>query len=100
MAFLNRYGNLEDYSAVASTTSDPTRTMLFWHIPRSGGSTIKGIMGQCFGLTGATEAGKTENQEEVSLAIIDVQGVKYGEFTTSLRANPNTFWPPPIPSER
>jgi len=82
MAFLNRYGNLEDYSAVASTTSDPTRTMLFWHIPRSGGSTIKGIMGQCFGLTGATEAGKTENQEEVSLAIIDVQGVKYVNVDT------------------
>lgn len=78
MMFLNQFENLEDYSA---TMMDGTA--LFWHIPRSGGSTIKNIMGQCLGLVGASEVGIRDGHgNDPELNIIDFQGVRYVNVDT------------------
>jgi len=78
MMFMNQFSNLADYSA-----SMMDGTALFWHIPRSGGSTVKNIMGQCLGLVGASEVGIRDGHgNDAELDVIDFQGVKYVNIDT------------------
>jgi len=45
----------------------------FFHIPRSGGSTIKDIMGSCLGLVGASDVGSRTNELGENLKIVSTK---------------------------
>lgn len=77
---LSSVTNLRDVSADFEDGDVP----FFWHIPRCGGSTIKNIMGECFGLVSACEVGVREGHEnDEDLDIIDYKGAKYVNVDTS-----------------
>lgn len=50
---LSQFPGLLDINAQRSPEERP----LFWHVPRSGGTSIKNAMGQCLGLVSASEGG-------------------------------------------
>ncbi len=61
---------------------DPTEVPFFWHIPRSGGGTVKNIAAFCLDLTQASEAGAELNPDstklEEAVTLIDtITGAKY-----------------------
>mmetsp|Transcript_5803 Transcript_5803/g.9158 ORF Transcript_5803/g.9158 Transcript_5803/m.9158 type:complete len:385 (-) Transcript_5803:1857-3011(-) len=54
----------------------PTDRAFFWHIPRSGGATVKLIVSQCFKLTVASEQGASDVSDKISI-ISDLEGNQY-----------------------
>jgi hypothetical protein len=64
------------YLANLDEPKQPTDKALFWAVPRSGGSTVKSIVGHCFKLTIASEAGADATSNELTV-ITDLEGGKY-----------------------
>jgi len=57
---------------------------LFWHVPRTGGSTVKSIVGVCFGFTQASELGVSMGHNaDTELAVFEIDGVKYINVDTT-----------------
>jgi len=70
---------LTGYKDVWNWKIEPTDLPVFWHIPKSGGSTVKDIMGSCHRFVMATEAGiRNGHDNDTVLAIVKVVG-KEGE---------------------
>lgn len=55
----------------------PSDRAFFWHIPRSGGASIKDVTAHCFGLLLATEAGARDKNPHQLRIITDLRGGKY-----------------------
>ena len=60
-------------------TLESTHKPLFWHVPRSAGSTVKDVAAFCIGLTQANEVGGSDGHgDDEDLGIIeDVDGAKF-----------------------
>ena len=75
--------NLADTSNEVTENDIP----LYWHIPRSGGATMKTIASQCLGLTIASERGvigtTKENIGNTLMVVADDKGQKYVNVDTT-----------------
>lgn len=67
--------------------SSPTRssdTPFFFHVPRSGGQTIKEIVGECLGMIQASEVGIRDGHgQDPNLQVIDVKNAQYVNVDTT-----------------
>ena len=63
--------------------------LFFWHIPRSGSSTIKRIASQCMGLTLASEVGRSEVAEGGEDILKIVEGLDGMQFANVDMSNPD-----------
>lgn len=54
----------------------------FWHVPRSGGASVKSIAAQCIGLLMATEAGAAHSSDQIKI-ITDIDGGKFVNVDTT-----------------
>jgi len=74
---------------LADTSNEVTEDdlPLYWHIPRSGGATMKAIASQCLGLTIASERGvmgtSKENLGNALMVVADDKGQKYVNVDTT-----------------
>jgi len=67
-----------------SSPNKPEETSLFWHVPRSGGTSMKNIMGQCLGLVSSSEGGRVIGTSQPTfLSIVDVNGLRYVNVDTT-----------------
>ena len=72
------------YFADLTTARRKTDSNYFFHIPRSGGQTIKDIAGRCLGKTLATEVGVREGHAaDLSLQAVEVEGNHYVNVDTT-----------------
>jgi len=71
--------NLADLSDIY--TRDNKEVPFFWHIAKGGGSTIKHLYSDCFGLVEATENGILEgHQNDMSLEVVTLQVLNGWKF--------------------
>lgn len=78
--YLNSVNNIRDFNS--EFTKDDIS--FYWHIPRSAGSTLKGIIGECFGLVSACEVGVRDGHgSDTELAIVEQGNVRYVNVDTS-----------------
>lgn len=72
------------YFADTTTLRRKSDSNFFFHIPRSGGSTIKEIAGRCLRKTLASEVGVRDGHgEDVMLQVVDFDGNKYVNVDTT-----------------
>jgi len=64
-------GDLSGYKD-AWAPHESTDSPVFWHVPKSGGSTIKDIMGTCHRMTMASEAGISDGHGEDTVSRLDL----------------------------
>lgn len=62
------YDNLADLTEPV----DPSDIPFFWHVPRSGGSTMKDLLTDCFGLVLASGLGKVPNDLTITVSVFSV----------------------------
>jgi len=76
--------NLTNFADVISPIKS-TDVPFFWHIPRSGGSTVKHITAECLGLTQASEVGTVGGhiEDEELIAVHHIQGGKFMNVDTT-----------------
>jgi len=56
----------------------------FWHVSRSGGSSVKDILGGCLGLVQASDVGARERHgEDTAIKVVRLNGAKYLNIDTS-----------------
>lgn len=77
-------GNLTNFADL-TVPRKPTDIPFFWHVPRSGGSTLKEITASCFGLTQASEVGAVGGhiQDEQLVAVHHLEGGRYVNVDTN-----------------
>jgi len=72
------------YFAETTTTRRQSDSNFFFHIPRSGGSTIKEIAGNCLGKTLADEVGVRDgHSDDTMLQVVEFDGHKYVNVDTT-----------------
>lgn len=72
------------YFAALSTPRRPGDANFFFHIPRSGGQTIKQIFGRCLGKTLASEVGiRDGHAEDPTLMAVEINNAKYVNVDTT-----------------
>lgn len=72
------------YFADTNTARRKSDSNFFFHIPRSGGSTIKQIAGKCLGKTLASEVGVRDGHgEDTMLQVVNIDGHKYVNVDTT-----------------
>jgi len=72
------------YFADLKTPSRSSDNNFFFHIPRSGGQTVKDIIGKCLGKTLASEVGVRDGHgEDQTLQVVDVNGANYVNVDTT-----------------
>ncbi len=72
------------YFADVSSTVRSSDTPYFFHVPRSGGQTIKEIVGECLGMVQASEVGVRDGHgQDPSLQIVEVKNAKYVNVDTT-----------------
>lgn len=70
--------------AALSTPRRPEDTNFFFHIPRSGGQTIKEIVGRCLGKTLASEVGVRDGHgQDPTLRAVEINDAKYVNVDTT-----------------
>jgi len=72
------------YFASLSTPQRPNDANFFFHIPRSGGQTIKEIVGRCLGKTLASEVGVRDGHgQDPTLQTVEINDAKYVNVDTT-----------------
>jgi hypothetical protein len=77
---------LQPYRYFADLTTSPRESdsNFFFHIPRSGGQTIKDIIGKCLKKTLASEVGVRDGHgQDETLQVIEIDGAKYVNVDTT-----------------
>lgn len=72
----------------ADTIADslPTFTPFFFHVPRSGGQTVKDVVGLCLSKTQATDVGiRDGHQTDTQLQIVSIENAKYVNVDTTTK---------------
>jgi hypothetical protein len=59
---------LANTTATTTTTTTTNPIPFFWHLPRSGGSTIRDLVTYCYGFTMATGQGKVPNDLSITVS--------------------------------
>ena len=77
-------GNFTNFADVTSPMKS-SDVAFFWHIPRSGGSTVKHITAECLGLTQASEVGTVGGhiEDDELVAVHHIEGGKFVNVDTS-----------------
>lgn len=61
----------------------PYDVPMFWHIPRSGGATVKDVMGQCLGYILASDVGARDGRDKANaLEVFEISGSRYVNVDT------------------
>lgn len=55
-------------SILSASTTSSNLIPFFWHLPRSGGSTVRDLLTHCYGLTMATGQGKVPNDLSITVS--------------------------------
>lgn len=80
MDYLNSVNNIRDFNSEIEEGD----ISFYWHVPRCAGSTLKGIIGECFGLVSACEVGVRDGHaDDPELAIVEQGGARYVNVDTS-----------------
>jgi len=75
---------LSHYVDVTSAFNSTQQTPVFFHVPRSGGQTIKEIVGQCLGKVQASEVGSRKgHKKDTSLQVVTIDNGKYVNVDTT-----------------
>jgi len=78
--FLDGVRNFRDFNE----DREDNDITFYWHVPRSAGSTMKAIMGECFSLVSACEVGVRDGHaNDPELDVIEIDGSKYINVDTS-----------------
>lgn len=84
----NHFVHLPDHLNNLRDVSDPSKvtdTPVFWHVSKSGGTTMVDIFSACFGFVVAAEIGVLEGHgEDESIAVVDLnEGLRYVNVDTT-----------------
>jgi len=70
----NLLDNTVLYNRVQNEGSDISVTPLYWHVPKSGGTTVHDDYGECFSLVEASELGIIGHENDETLQLVDING--------------------------